>query len=104
MPVAGTVHVRICRESPGRSEDPSKPPGGQNDVMAKIRDIVFDARHPAPIARFWAAALDDYEVAPYDDAELDRLRGLGISDPEDDPTVLVEASHGGVLRLWFQCV
>jgi hypothetical protein len=72
--------------------------------MAKIRDIVFDARHPAPVARFWAAALDDYEVAPYDDAELERLRGLGIGDPEDDPTVLVEAGHGDAPRLWFQLV
>lgn len=72
--------------------------------MAKIRDIVFDARHPASLARFWAAALDDYEVAAYDDAELGRLRGLGISDPEDDPTVLVEADPGGVPRLWFQFV
>jgi Glyoxalase-like domain len=72
--------------------------------MAKIRDIVFDARHPASLARFWAAALDDYDVAPYDDAEFDRLRGLGISDPEDDPTVLVEAGFGGVPRLWFQFV
>jgi hypothetical protein len=72
--------------------------------MAKIRDIVFDARHPASIARFWAVALDNYEVAPYDDAELDRLRGLGISDPEDDSTVLVEAGHGAAPRLWFQFV
>jgi len=72
--------------------------------MAKIRDIVFDARHPASAARFWAGALDDYEVAPYDDAELDRLRGLGTSDPEYDPTVLVEAGPGGVPRLWFQLV
>jgi len=75
-----------------------------NDVMAKIRDVVFDARHPASLARFWAAALDSYEVAPYDDAELDRLRGLGISNPEDDPAVLVEADLGGVPRLWFQLV
>jgi len=32
--------------------------------MARIHDIVFDCRHPAPIARFWAAGLDGYEVAP----------------------------------------
>lgn len=65
--------------------------------------IVFDARHPASIARFWAAALDDYEVAPYDDAELDRLHGLGIRDPEDDTTVLVEAGPG-LPPLGFQSV
>jgi hypothetical protein len=71
--------------------------------MARIHDIVFDCRHPASIARFWAAALDDYEVAPYDEAELERLRGNGIMDPEDDPTVLVEGPGGGP-RLFFQLV
>jgi hypothetical protein len=71
--------------------------------MARIHDVTFDSRHPASIARFWAAALDDYEVAPYDQAELDRLRINGIVDPEDDPTVLVEAP-GARPRLFFQLV
>ncbi|GAA4518172.1 MULTISPECIES: VOC family protein [Nonomuraea] len=69
--------------------------------MAGLRDVVVDCAHPASLARFWAAALDGYEVAPYDDAELARLRAQGIDDPEDDPTVLVE---GGPPRLWFQRV
>ena len=72
--------------------------------MARIRDVVFDCRHPASLARFWAAALEGYEVAPYDEAELDRLRAIGIDDPEDDPTVLVEPSSGSGPRLWFQRV
>jgi hypothetical protein len=72
--------------------------------MARIHDVVFDCRHPASLARFWAAALDDYEVAPYDEAELARLRGIGIDDPEDDPTVLVAAPGGGGPRLFFQLV
>ena len=72
--------------------------------MARIRDVVVDCRHPASLARFWAAMLDGYRVAPYDQAELDRLRANGIDDPEDDPTVLVEASSGGAARLWFQLV
>src|ERR1039457_84540 len=76
---------------------------GRITVMARIHDVVFDSRHPASIARFWAAALDDYEVAPYDQAELDRLRSNGITDPEDDPTVLVEAP-GARPRLFFQLV
>jgi hypothetical protein len=59
--------------------------------MARIHEIVFDCRHPASIARFWAAALDGYEVAPYDEAELQRLLGLGISGPEDDATVRIQA-------------
>ena len=72
--------------------------------MAKIHDIVFDCRHPASIARFWAAVLDGYDVAPYDEAELARLRSIGINDPEDDPTVLVEAGPGIHPRLFFQLV
>ncbi|MDQ0765298.1 VOC family protein [Streptomyces canus] len=71
--------------------------------MARLRDIVFDCAHPAAMARFWAAAMDGYDVAPYDDEELARLRALGITDVEDDPTVLVESSGGGP-RLWFQLV
>ncbi len=78
--------------------------------MARIRDVVFDSPRPALIARFWAAALDGYAVAPYDDAELTRLRAAGITDIMDDPTVLVEPSGSGHLasgplpRLFFQLV
>ena len=71
--------------------------------MGVLRDITFDCRHPASLARFWAAILDGYEVAPYDDAELERLRSLGITDVEDDPSVLVEGPEGSP-RLWFQRV
>jgi hypothetical protein len=71
--------------------------------MARIADVVFDCRHPASLARFWAAAIDGYSVAPYDEAELERLRAEGIDDPEDDPTVLVE-DPGRTPRLWFQLV
>ena len=71
--------------------------------MATLRDIVVDCRHPASLARFWAAALDDHQVAPYDDAELARLRALGVEGNEDDPTVLVEPKTSGP-RLWFQRV
>ncbi|WP_079086861.1 VOC family protein [Streptomyces silvensis] len=71
--------------------------------MARLHDIVFDSARPAATARFWSAALDGYAVAPYDDAELARLRSLGITSTEDDPTVLVESPDGGP-RLWFQLV
>ncbi|QXV61551.1 VOC family protein [Amycolatopsis sp. TNS106] len=70
--------------------------------MARLRDVVFDCRHPASLARFWASVLDGYEVAPYDQEELDRLRSLGFSGPEDDPSVLVEATSGP--RLFFNLV
>ncbi len=72
--------------------------------MAAIRDLVFDAAHPASIARFWAQVLDGYDVAPYDEAELSRLREAGIYDTEDDPSVLVEAAPGVRPRLFFQLV
>jgi Glyoxalase-like domain len=72
--------------------------------MAAIRDLVFDAAHPASIARFWAQVLDGYDVAPYDEAELSRLREAGIYDTEDDPSVLVEAAPGVTPRLFFQLV
>jgi Glyoxalase-like domain len=72
--------------------------------MAKLGDIVFDAAHPASLARFWAAALDGYAVAPYDDEELARLRVNGINDPEDDPSVLVEPAVPGAPRLFFTWV
>jgi Glyoxalase-like domain len=71
--------------------------------MARIHDVVVDCRHPASLARFWAEALDGYAVAPYDDEELARLQGMGIDDPEDDPTVLIEAP-GRLPRVFFQRV
>lgn len=71
--------------------------------MARLHDVVFDSRHPASIARFWAAVLDDYQVAPYDEKELARLRAKGISGPDDDPSVLVESTDGRP-RLFFQLV
>jgi Glyoxalase-like domain len=57
--------------------------------MGTIREIVFDCEHPAVLARFWAALLDGYAVRPYDQAEIDRLAGLGLT-PETDPTVMVD--------------
>jgi hypothetical protein len=71
--------------------------------MARLHDVVFDSRHPASIARFWAAVLDGYQVAPYDEAELARLCSDGVFDPEDDPNVVIEAP-GGQPRIFFQLV
>jgi Glyoxalase-like domain len=82
----------------------------QNGHVARLRDVVFDSPRPALIAQFWAAALDGYAVAPYDDAELARLRAAGITDIMDDPSVLVEPSGSAALtpgrtpRLFFQLV
>ncbi|MEV6488989.1 VOC family protein [Actinoplanes sp. NPDC051633] len=67
--------------------------------MAAIRDIVVDCSHPASVARFWAAVLDDYAVAPYTEEELARIGG----DPENDPSVLVEPAGDGP-RFFFVLV
>jgi hypothetical protein len=72
--------------------------------MSELADIVFDCAHPAPLARFWAAVLDGYHVAPYDEEELARLRAKGINDPEDDPGVLVLPPGPDKPRLYFQQV
>jgi hypothetical protein len=71
------------------------------DEVGAFGEVVFDCTHPASLARFWAAALDGYQVAPYDDTELARLRAMGVDDPEDDPSVLVEPTSGSGPRLWF---
>jgi hypothetical protein len=57
--------------------------------MARIREIVIDSMRPAVLARFWAAALDGYEVRSYDAAEMARLAELGLT-PDTDPTVLID--------------
>ena len=66
--------------------------------MAQLKDIVFDSRDPASLARFWAKALDAYDVRPYSDAEVERLRSLGFT-PESDPSVAVD---GPGPTLFFQ--
>jgi hypothetical protein len=42
--------------------------------MASLADIVIDSAHPASLARFWAAVLNDYVIAPYDEAETCLVR------------------------------
>lgn len=65
--------------------------------MARLKDIVIDARQPALLARFWAAVLDGYAVAHYDAAELARLAALGLT-PDTDPSVVI---IGPGPRYWF---
>lgn len=68
--------------------------------MARLKQVVVDCRHPASLARFWAAALDGFEVLPYDDEEIARLAGVGLT-PETDTCVIVV---GPDLELGFQQV
>ncbi|MBB4574301.1 VOC family protein [Rhizobium lentis] len=65
--------------------------------MGRLKEIVIDCDIPSRVARFWAAALDGYQVMPYDDAELARLAEIGLT-PETDPTVMVD---GPGTRLCF---
>jgi hypothetical protein len=57
--------------------------------MGTLREIVFDADHPAALARFWVTLLDGYAIRPYDEAEIARLAALGFT-PETDPVVLID--------------
>jgi catechol 2,3-dioxygenase-like lactoylglutathione lyase family enzyme len=66
----------------------------------RIDAIVFDCIDAAPLARFWAKALG-WEVAPYDEAELDRLAAKGVYDPEDDPSVMVRPPEDSDFPLLF---
>ena len=65
--------------------------------MGRLKEIVIDCDQPSRVARFWAAALDGYEILPYDDQEIARLAALGLT-PETDPVVMVE---GPGTRLCF---
>lgn len=68
--------------------------------MGKLAQIVVDCRHPATLARFWAAALDGFKILPYDDAEIARLAELGLT-PETDTCVIVPGPN---LEFCFQQV
>ena len=57
--------------------------------MATVTSIVIDAERPSVVARFWAGALDGYEIRAYDDEEIARLAALGRT-PETDPTVAID--------------
>jgi hypothetical protein len=68
--------------------------------MARLTQLIFDCDHPAALARFWAAALDDFEIRAYDDEEIARLAALGFT-PETDPGVILD---GPMLEVCFQKV
>jgi hypothetical protein len=61
---------------------------------AALTAIVLDCSHAAPLARFWAMALG-WSVRPYDQAEIQRLAGLGFT-PDTDPTGAVDSPDGSL--------
>jgi hypothetical protein len=66
--------------------------------MARLTQLVVDSRRPSSVARFWAAALDDFEIRAYDDQEIARLASFGLT-PETDPCVILD---GPTLEICFQ--
>ncbi|WP_116996477.1 VOC family protein [Desertimonas flava] len=66
--------------------------------MARLAQLVVDSRRPAQLARFWAAALDGYEIRPYDDDEIARLASMGRT-PDTDPSVILD---GPSVEICFQ--
>jgi len=74
------------------------PANGKARSMARFTQLVVDSRAPASLARFWAAALDDFEIRQYDDAEIARLAEMGRT-PETDPCVIVD---GPTFEICFQ--
>ena len=57
--------------------------------MAGMKDGVVDCSRAAPLARFWAEVLDGYAVRRYDEEEIARLAGVGLT-PDTDPSVFVD--------------
>lgn len=66
--------------------------------MPRLQQIVIDSEHPASLARFWAALLEDFQLRAYDADEIERLSSLGLT-PESDPCVLLD---GDGLEICFQ--
>jgi hypothetical protein len=52
--------------------------------MGRLKQVVIDCDKPSSLARFWAAALDEFDVRAYDDEEIARLAALGFT-PGDGP-------------------
>ncbi len=57
-------------------------------------EIVLDCRHAAKLARFWEVALG-WQIRPYDEAEVARLAGLGLT-PDTDPMVAIDSPDGSL--------
>ncbi len=77
----------------------SRRPGSDKMMlMARLKQLVVDSAKPSALARFWEAALDDFEIRAYDEAEIARLASLGRT-PQTDPCVIVD---GPGLEICFQ--
>jgi hypothetical protein len=73
--------------------------------MARLTQLVVDSRRPSSVARFWAAALDDFEIPPTTTKRLpaslpsgSRLRPTHASSSMDRPSR--SASKRSTSRRW----
>jgi predicted enzyme related to lactoylglutathione lyase len=65
--------------------------GKRESERPRLTEVVFDSHQSGRTARFWAEALDNYAVRPYDDEEIAKLKSMGIDDVIDDPMVAVDS-------------
>ena len=71
----------------------------QDGCMARLRQLVVDCREPSGrLARFGAAALDEFEIRAYGADEVARLASIGRT-PETDPCVILD---GPMLKICSQ--
>jgi Glyoxalase-like domain len=68
--------------------------------MSRLRRSSSSVTTRPDLAKFWAAALDDFDVRGYDDADIARLAALGFT-PETDPVVPLDGPH---IEICFQKV
>jgi hypothetical protein len=66
--------------------------------MARLSQLVVDSRRPAPLARFWAAALDALRFDRTTTTRSPRLASEGRT-PDTDPCVILD---GPTLEICFQ--
>jgi hypothetical protein len=71
-------------------------------ARSRLKDIVIDCARPSKLAAFWAEMLG-YEIAPYDEAAIAKLKAAGIHDIADDPSVKILSPDGGP-NVWFDLV
>lgn len=58
----------------------SSAPARDSGFMACLAQMVVDCARPAAVARFWAVALNDFEVRARDLPEIERFAWLCLSD------------------------
>lgn len=63
--------------------------------MSNLVGIVLDCRQASKLARFWEIALG-WRIRPYDEAEVARLAGHGLT-PETDPMVAIDSPDGSLV-------